>query len=57
MKKKLIQISDAFKMAWVGFAQEMKWDYSVKMSYGSSFSRKSGKVSYQSELYKFEDKK
>lgn len=35
-----MKIIDAFKMAWVGFAEEMKWDYRVRLSYGPSFSRK-----------------
>lgn len=37
-----MKVIDAFKMAWVGFAEEMKWSYKVTHSSGTSFSR--GKI-------------
>ena len=47
------KIIDALKMAWVYYAEDKGWDYSVTLSNGSSFSRKNHKLSAQSSLHNF----
>lgn len=49
------KILNALKMAYVGFFEEMKWDYSVKFSDGRQFSRKGIKIDYKSMIYKFDE--
>lgn len=50
------KLLDAIKIAYVGFAEQYKWNYSVKLSSGTSFSRQAIKVK-KSPIYKLEKPK